>query len=644
MKDELPNCYYLMTNRNNWPNSSKFCNLVVHYLIHINPNLTIMKNLLLFCFCLIFSAIGFSQKDNRLKNVDKELDRILEATHAAGFAVAVVDKDKIIYAKGFGYRDVENKIPADANTLFAIGSSTKAFTSSVLGQLRGDDELSFNDNPRKYVPELKFFNDDMNNNMIIKDLMSHRTGLPRHDFSWYLFPTFDKDSLVKRIEHQEPFTGIRQQWYYNNFMFLMQGIIGEKITGKSWEDNIRERFFKPLNMNRSNVTIDEMEKSTNAAFGYNTKKDNTNEKMDYYKIAAMRPAGSINSSVNDMSNWLITWINNGKFNGEEILPEPYVSEAISSQMVIGANLPSKEIPDVHFSNYGYAWFLASYKGHYRVEHGGNIDGFSANAAFYPSDSLGIVVLSNQNGSRVPTLVRNTIADRMLGVNQTDWTQRFLDDVEKAKKAEEEAKTDDSSNIVANTNPSHIKLDYTGTYSHSGYGDFNISVESDSLYANFKLMKMWLKHIHYDVFEPIEVTETGIDTTESGPLRFKFEMNLAGDISHMNAPIEPALSDPIKFKRTPNTIDIDLELLQKYVGVYELAGTEIKVYIKNENVLYVFVPGQPEYELLAIEKHKFNFKILDGYKVEFTESEDGNIKELTFIQPNGNFTAKRKATE
>ena len=597
-----------------------------------------MKNILTLLLAITFVLGSFSQSDKRLKNVDKDLNKILEATHAAGFAVAVVEKDQIVYAKGFGYSDVDNKIPVDTNTLFAIGSSTKAFTSAILGQLRDEDKLSFDDNPRKHIPELEFYNDNMNNNIIIKDLMRHSTGLPRHDFSWYLFPTFDKDSLLQRVKHQEPFTGIRQQWYYNNFMFLAQGIIGERITGKSWEDNIRERFFEPLSMKRSNVTIDELEKSTNAALGYETEKDNSNTKMDYYKIAGMRPAGSINSSVNDMSHWLVTWINKGKFNDKQIIPESYVQEAMSSQMVIGGNLPSKEIPDVHFSNYGYGWVLASYKGHYRVEHGGNIDGFSANVAFYPSDSLGIVVLANQNGSRVPNLVRNTIADRMLKVNKTDWTQRFLDDQKKAKEAKQAQ--EESSAKVKNTQPSHIKLDYTGKYSHPGYGEFDITLEKDSLFANFKLMKLWLKHYHYDTFEPFEVEETGIDTTDSGSLRFKFETNVAGDISSMSAQIEPALPDPIIFERTPNTIELDAETLEKYIGFYELMGTEIKTYIKDKNVLYVFVPGQPEYELLAVEEHLFNFKTVDGFKVKFTEK-DGKITALTFIQPNGNFTAKRK---
>ncbi|MTI40918.1 serine hydrolase [Fulvivirga lutimaris] len=600
-----------------------------------------MKKILLALFVFI-SISTYAQQDKRLKGIEKDLNAILEVTKAPGFAVAVVQGKKIVYAKGFGYSDYENKVPVDRNTLFAIGSSTKAFTCAILGQLRQEDKLSFDDSPIKYIPELKFYNDEMNDNIIIKDLMSHRTGLPRHDFSWYLFPTDDKDSLIHRIQYQEPFTGVREKWYYNNFMFLAQGVIAERITGKSWEDNIRERFFKPLGMTRSNVSIDEMEKTTNAAIGYDLKgEDEVITKTDYYHIAAMSPAGSINSSVNEMSNWLITWINNGKFKGEEILPASYVNEAMSSHMVIGPNLPGDEFPDLHLANYGYGWMMSSYKGHYRVEHGGNIDGFSANVAFYPSDSIGIVVLTNQNGSSVPGFVRNMMADRMLSVTKTDWAKEFTDRKEKAKKQQDEAKSESNSNKVANTKPSHILQDYTGKYSNPGYGEFNIINRNDSLFANFKLTQWYLKHVHYDVFEPFEVTEAGIDTTDTGPLRLNFSTNDAGDISLVKMKVEGALDHPIEFSHTPNLIDVDKSTLESYVGDYELSGLALKVYIKNENTLYLFVTGQPEYELLPTAKHKFSFKTLEGFKVEFLESDDKSIDEVLVIQPNGTFKAKRK---
>ena len=172
-----------------------------------------MKYFLFFLLLLLNFTVCHSQTDKRLKNIDKELYKILEATDGPGFAVAVVDKDKIIYAKGFGYKNLETMEPVDVNTVFAIGSCTKAFTSSILGQLREGDSLSFDDSPKKHLPQLEFYNDELNDHVIIKDLMRHSTGIPRHDVSWYLFPTDSPDSLMQRVKYLEPFTGLRQQWY-----------------------------------------------------------------------------------------------------------------------------------------------------------------------------------------------------------------------------------------------------------------------------------------------------------------------------------------------------------------------------------------------------------------------------------------------
>ena len=600
-----------------------------------------MKNRILVLVFTLVSTFVFSQTDKRLKGIEKQFNAVLESTKAAGFAVAIVEGDKIIYAKGFGYADFENKIPADANTLFAIGSTTKAFTSALLGLHREDDKLTFNDRPRKHIPELEFYNDEMDNTITIKDLMRHSTGLPRHDGSWYYFPSHSKDSLVTKLKYHEPFTGVREHWYYNNFGFLLQGVITERITGKTWEENIETEFFKPLGMARSKTTIAGMKSSSNAAFGYELDADRNITKMDYYDIAGMSPAGSINSSVNDMGNWLITWVNDGKYKDQQIIPENYVKEAMSSQMVVAAGFPSKELPDAQFANYGYGWFLHSYKGHYMVEHGGNIDGFSASVALYPSDSLGIVVLTNQNGSPVPRLIRNITADYMLNVDKTEWAKKYKEDLDKSLDAMKEAKDDKETSNVKNTRPSHTKLDYTGTYEEKGYGKFEIEIENDSLFSKLNGKKIFLNHFHYDTFELLEIKNGKVDTTDIGnSIKINFSTNIAGDIDYGRIAIE-GLLDPIAFKRTPNTIDVDAKTLEQYVGKYDLMGTEIKAYIKNENVLYVFVPGQPEYALIPTATHKFNFKTLEGFKIEFLASDDKSINEVKFIQPNGTFVAKRK---
>lgn len=596
---------------------------------------------IIFVLVLILSTTAITaQKDKRLKGIEKELNSLLEATKAPGFAVAVVEGDKVVYAKGFGYRDYENKIPVDANTLFAIGSTTKAFTSAILGKLRADKKLSFDDNPRKYIPELEFYNDDMNKNIIIKDLMRHSTGISSNDDSWVLFPTHNKDSLLMRVKHEKPVTGVRQKWHYNNYMFLAQGVLAEKITGKSWEDNISNYFFKPLDMRRSNTTIAEMKSATNAALGYGLENDGRIRKMDYLDIAGMSPAGSINSSVNDMTKWLMAWLNEGVYNDKEIIPVSYLHEAISSQMVITGALPIENSPDIHFANYGYGWMLSSYKGHYRVEHGGDVTGFTADVAFFPSDKLGIVVLTNQEVSDVPVLARNIIADRMLKEEKINRVQRYIDRQERARELEEENGVENSSSKIKNTKLSHSNIeDYTGSYYNAGYGTFEVFAKNDSLFLHTtdKTRQYYLNHYHYDTFEVFTIEDGKVDISRGSDFEINFRTNVDGAISE-------AIFNAIAFKHMPKVMHLNANTLKQYVGEYGVGETTLRVYTKeNDTSLYLFISNdQPEFELSATGEHKFSFE-LSGieFRVEFENPENNVFKELIFIQPDGAFKATRK---
>ena len=597
-----------------------------------------MKQILLPAALLFIAAAAYTQSvDKRLRGIEKELEEVLATWHAPGFAVAVVDKDKLIYAKGFGYRDYENKVPVTENTLFAIGSSTKSFTSGLLGILRKEDKLSFDDPPSKHIPGFRFYNSYMDERINIQDILCHRTGLPRHDYSWYFFPTRDRDSLITRIAYQEPTFDIREQWQYNNFMFLTQGVIAEKITGKSWEENIREKFFTPLGMTRSNLSIAELEQATDAAFGYNTSEDDQISRTDYYRILAMAPAGSINSSVKEMASYLQMWINGGKFNGKEILPAEYVKEAMSSHMVVSPGVPEADTPDLQFQTYGYGWFLSSYKGHYRVEHGGNIDGFSANASFYPTDSIGIMVLTNQNGSAIPSIVRNIIADRMLGVEQTDWNKNFKDRLDKQRAAQKETASTAVSNKVEGTSPSHEPEAYTGLFESKAAGKMRVYLNEDSLLAKTSGGRIWLRHYHYDTFEVLLENDGKIDTTAS-PYRLQFETDPMGKISQLTINLEANIERSV-FSRIVEEVVMEEDQMSAYVGEYSISGVRTKFFIKDGS-LRLSVPGQPEYELIPVGDHQFKTKGLEGYSVKF--SVNGSLAEsVDLIQPNGTFKAMRE---
>ncbi|MDB4901102.1 MAG: serine hydrolase [Mucilaginibacter sp.] len=578
-------------------------------------------------------------EDPRFKGLDTAFLHVLKTWHAAGFAVAVIEKNKVVYAKGFGYRDIAGKLPVTPNTLFAIGSCSKAFTAALIGKLQQDGKLDIDKPVTNYLPSLKFYNDAMNNTITLRDMMSHRTGLPRHDLSWYFFNSPSTDSLIQRVQYMEPTFGVRQKWQYNNFMFAAQGDVVEKLTGKSWEENIKEKFFIPLGMTRSDVSIPEMEKTEDAALGYGLRKDTIIKKLEYYHINGMAPAGAINSSVNDMAKWVTAWINNGKYNGKEIIPARHRDEAISSQSIIDAALPGKEKPDIFFANYGFGWFLASYKGHYMVEHGGNIDGFSASTCFFPSDSVAIVVLANQDGSTVPSIVRNLVADRMLNLKYFDWNGDRKKAADKGKEERDKLKKE-TTPVAKHYSATHPLGDFAGNYQNPGYGTLKIRLVKDSLLVKTFNNTIWLRHNTYDIFDVFDKDiKDGVDTSEAPNLKIQFQMDLAGDINGLTAILEAGLK-PILFTKQIAAKPLTANELQKYVGEYELAGIVAKVYLK-EKTLYLFVPGQPEYETIPMGNDKFSIKNLSGYYLQFGPPGEAKITEATFIQPNGSFKAKRK---
>lgn len=603
-----------------------------------------MKSTLLYLFFFSIAISSFAQVNKTIvtaddfSGIDSLLNQVLKDQHVAGFAVAVVKGDKVIYSKGFGYRDVANKKPVTPNTLFAIGSSTKAFTASLLGLLEKEGKLTFEDKATDHLPQLRFYTEEMNSQITLRDLMAHRTGISRYDHSWILFNTANRDSIINRVKYMKPTAAVRQKWLYNNFMYLAQGMVVEKISGKTWEQNIQEKFFVPLEMTRSNTSIKALEADSNAALPYVTAKGGVIKKIDYYNINGMEPAGSINSSVNEMANWLKVWISGGSYNNKEILPSDYVREAASSQMVITPALPGKH-GDVYLANYGLGWMISSYRGHYMVEHGGNINGFSASAAFYPTDRIGIVVLTNQNSSVVPGVVRNSIADRIFKLKKIDWNGDAKAAATAAAKNEEEVSRNKKKQAILNTSPSHPLKDYVGSFENPAYGSIKVSLDKDRLYAMAGDNKVLLKHLHYDVFEPKSINKDGVVDTAEVKIGFNFLGDQMGKIQRIAIQFEGEAA-PVEFNFKPELKVLPLQELERYTGDYSLGEMTVKVFLKG-TTLVVFVPGQPEYETVATGDATFVLKMLKDYSVKFESAGDKKANSMTFIQPNGSFKAQRK---
>lgn len=595
--------------------------------------------------CLLFTLLLLCPTLNAQKNpfagLDTTFARVLKEWHGAGFAVAVIEKDSIVYAKGFGYRDWEKKTPVTPHTLFAIGSCTKAFTSALVGLLDHQGLLSIDKPVRTYLPQLRFYNSTMDDNITLRDMMCHRTGLPRYDLSWYLFAPGSRDSMLKRIQYMEPTAAPRERWQYNNFMFFAQGMVVQQVTGASWEDNLTEKIFRPLGMKETVLSIKDLLKAGDVSLGYGLKKDSIIHRLDYHDLQDLAPAGSINSNVLDMGAWVATWLRNGKSHGKEILPAEYIGQAISSQMVIGGGLPTKEAPDIYLSNYGFGWTLSSYRGHYRVEHGGNIDGFSASTCLFPADSIGVVVLTNQNNSQIPAIVRNLIADRLLHLPYKDWSSYLRSFADKARKDARAAEAAKLSDRRPGTHPSHPLADFTGLFANPAYGGFEVTLQRDSLFIGLPQQTLWLSHYHYDVFEAFDKDpKEGIDTSEHGTTRMVFGTDGAGAISTITVTLDAAFGKPVVFTRKPKVAPMTAAQIQKYAGEYLFGGVAANASVRNAT-LFLLVPGQPEYELVPLGQDKFALKSLDGYFIQFVADEKGDITGLMSIQPNGTFKATRK---
>ncbi|HVU93755.1 MAG TPA: serine hydrolase [Puia sp.] len=575
----------------------------------------------------------------RFAGLDTTFARVLKDWHAAGFAVAVVEKDSIVYAKGFGYKDFEQRSPVTPNTVFAIGSCTKAFTASLIGLLQKQELVDIDKPVRQYLPELKFYNTTMDNMITLRDMMCHRTGLSRYETSWFINPPGSRDSLIRRVQYMEPTAGVRERWQYNNFMFLGQGLVVEKVTGRSWEKNIQDSILTPLGMTHTGFTIDDLQKSPDHSYGYEVKKDSILHRMAYHRLPEMAPAGAINSTVVDLSAWLRLWLHNGSYKGREVLPAGYAAEATSVQMAIGGGLPSKDAPDIYFNGYGFGWFIDSYRGHYRVEHGGNIDGFSANICFFPADSIGIVVLSNQNNSPIPAIVRNFIADRLLHAPYRDWESERKSEADKSHKEDKAAAASRQSNRQPKTHPSHPLGDYAGLFANPAYGNLDITLSNDSLVVHLPYQKWWLKHFHYDVFEPFDIdSQDGIDTTDHGNVRFSFGMDELGNITTVTLGLDDR---PVPFTRVARATTLTPEQLNKYTGEF-LVGESLTVTVSvKRNTLCLTAPGQGEYELAPIDTDKFAFKTVNGFYIQFQLDAKGTVTGLTAIRPSGNFKATKK---
>jgi CubicO group peptidase (beta-lactamase class C family) len=569
-----------------------------------------------------------------LEGLDTVIEEALVGFDVPGLAIAIVVEDEVVLSRGFGKRDVEKGLPVTENSLFAIGSCSKAFTTFLLGTLVDEGTLDWDDPVVEHLPEFRLQDDHATRALTVRDLVSHRSGLPRHDLLWYN-ADFTRSELVERLRHLQPFADLRERYHYQNLMYLTAGYLAERLTGKTWEQGVRERIFNPLGMARSNFNVDESKRDDDHAEPYAEREDELT-KIPFRNITTVGPAGSINSSVKEMTAWLRMQLADGKF-GDLQLAEPSTIRAMHAPTTLIGGYPTDD--EVLMTAYGLGWFLQDYRGYYRVQHGGGIDGFISQVNLVPRERIGIVVLTNRSGGNpLPDLVARTAIDRILGLEPKDWIGEALENKKKADAAGEEAEKKKEETRVTGTEPSHPLEAYAGDYEHEGYGVVRVELADGKLRATFNNITAELEHWHYDVFNAAEGAE---DPTFEGS-KFLFRGNVKGDIAELVVPMDLVV-DPIVFAKLPDRRLSDPEFLGTLTGVYELATNTVTIELRG-TTLTATLPGQPQYELLPSRGTEFDIKGLQGFGVVFVLDGSGKVTELQFHQPNGIFTAKPQETE
>ena len=444
------------------------------------------------------AQVSFAQNGS-LNGFDDYVNKAMKEWEVPGIAVAIIKGDQIVLAKGYGVRKLGDPTPVDERTLFAIGSSSKAFTAASVAMLVDGGKVKWDDPVTKYLPEFEMYDPYVTRELTVRDLLTHRSGLQRGDFLWY-GTELDRDEILKRTRYLKPSWSLRSTFGYQNLMYLAAGQLVSRVSGKTWDEFIRERFFVPLGMTASSTSINELKTANNVATPHSKIEDKVTV-IPWRNIDNIAPAGSINSNVVEMAQWVRLQLGEGTYQGQKLFGAAQAKEMHAAQTVIRFEPPySMFYPEAHFLNYGLGWFLSDYRGRKVVEHGGAIDGMRAQVAMIPEEKLGLVVLSNMNGSGLPTALMYRIFDSFLGTPSRDWSADLRKTMKTLEEAGEAAEKKQEAERVANTNPSVALDKYAGTYRNDLYGDVKVIHEAGKLSMRYgPAFTGDLSHWHYDTF-------------------------------------------------------------------------------------------------------------------------------------------------
>ena len=443
------------------------------------------KTILILNLFLIFVFNFLWGQTARLDSLDAYFRRSLTDWQVPGMAVAIVKDDSVVLARGYGLKNIKNKKDkVDANTLFPIASNTKAFTVAAIARLIDQGKLQWETKVVDILPYFTLYDPYVTNHFTISDLLSHRSGLATFsgDLLWY-GTDYSREAVVRKLAYLEPKYEFRTHFGYSNIMYIAAGEIIEKLSGKPWEQYIRDEFLKPLGMNATLTSINQIDKKTNIVSPHNK----VNEKVfpiEFLNWDNISGAGALISNVNDMSRWIKLQLHQGSLDGKEyfskeqnrIMKSPHISFMISEGS-------ERLWPSTHFKSYGMGWVLSDYHGRKIIGHSGGYDGIISYTCLVPEENLGFVILTNSNSSLYSALMYR-ILDAYLAEDTTDWSKIFLPYQQKRDMREEITVSKDA------PQPTLEKEKYSGIYRDDAYGNLMIT---------YKGGKLELKMLHTPLF-------------------------------------------------------------------------------------------------------------------------------------------------
>jgi CubicO group peptidase (beta-lactamase class C family) len=452
------------------------------------PNESFMRIYILLLFTFLCNCL-YAQQNSTPKFITDSLgiyiSQALADWEVPGAAVCIVKDGKVVLMNGYGVREKGTSEPVDANTLFMIGSNTKAFTATALAKLASQKKIRLSDKVQQWLPNFKLRDEWTSKNIMVKDLLCHRLGFEtfQGDFTYWT-SNLTRQQIMEKMALVRPLNAFRDGWGYCNAAFLTAGEIIPKVTGGSWEDFMRDSIFKPLGMTRTLALSAEMKNATNTAKPHTINHQFETVKLNFPAIDNLAPAGSIGSSVNDMSKWVMMLLNNGKYEGKTIVPANAIQITRTPHSILGKR-GSFEYNKSHYSLYGLGWFLGEYQGREIVSHTGGVNGFVTAVTLVPEENLGIIVFTNTDMNNLYVALNNEILDAYLQLPFRNYSKQSLKNF-KAGQAEEKAWVKKMKDSIESKQPVIIPVaQYAGKYQNELYGDITIELKNNHLKMYFQ---------------------------------------------------------------------------------------------------------------------------------------------------------------